>query len=211
MALLRSDQDRSHAWQRMTAPGCLALAALGAAVLTAMSVARGWHPAVVASAWVPALAALVAWAVAVRVRRLRSRRGIRRVGQWVRCASICGGQIDGLAAVRAGGPLQPAEVAHGWLSLEAEVLRFVPAARCAELEAAWSVPWEALAVVDVRPATDLRTRLVPGLGGSTVTLRFRGRNAELRLQVEDDAPALLTAWQWWGVGERATRPRRADR
>ena len=211
MALLRSDQDRGLTWQRLTAPGALVLVVAAAGIGTVLGPLREWHPATAALLWAPVAVTVTAWLVAARVRRLRSRRGIRRVGQWVRCASIAGGQIDGLAAVRAGGPVLPAEVAHGWLSLEAEVLRFEPAARYAELEAAWSVPWDALAVVDVRPATDLRTRLVPGLGRSMVTLRFRGRTAGLLLQVEDDAPALLTAWQWWGVGERATRPRRADR
>lgn len=211
MALLRSDADRARRWERAVGPLSVVLLAAAAGSGAVAASSHGAHPALAALAWLPVVIVLGAWLTAVRLRRLRSRRGVRRVGQWVRSASIVGGQIDGLAGVRAGGPLRPDEVAHGWLSLEPEVLRFTPAARCADLEAAWCLPWEALAVVDVRPAGDLRTRLVPGLGRSTVTLRLRGRQADLRVQVEDDARAVLSTWQWWGVGERAARARRADR
>ena len=211
MALLRSEPVRTERWVPWLVPSALAGLLLLAGSLTAAATSRPALAVPAGIAWGAVVVPLLAWAVALRVRRARYRRGLRRVGQWVRCARMQGGQIDGLAAVRAGGPLSSAEVAHGWLSLEAEVLRFSPVSRSAAPEAAWSVPWEALAVVEVRPDSELRTRLVPGLRRSVVTLRFRGRSADLRLLVDDDASALLRAWHWWGVGERAVRTRRAER
>ncbi|RKS77535.1 hypothetical protein CLV35_1224 [Motilibacter peucedani] len=211
MALLRSDAHPSERWLRRAAPAALAVLTGGAVLTTVVAVHRPLLWAVAGPLFAVALCAAAAWGAAVRLRRSQARQGRRRVGQWVRSARIHGGQVDGLAAVRAGAPLTYAEHATGWLCLEHEVLRFLPSPRCDLPGAAWSVPWESIAVVDVRPAADLRTRLVPGLHRSIVTLRFRAPLAQLVVQVDDDPLAVLRAWQWYGVGERPARQRGADR
>ena len=211
MALLRSDPAAADGVLRLAAPTGLVLGCTGAGFLTGLAVHRSSLRLLAALVWVLAvLIPLLGWGFGLWLRRRRYRRGVRRVGQWVRCARVAGGQIDGLAAVRAGAPISPADTVTGWLSLEHEMLRFRPTPPGEEPDAAWSVAWEQIAVVDVRPASRVRARLLPGLGSSLVSVRFRGHSATLDVQVEQDAASLLRAWQRYGVGERAAT-RGADR
>ncbi|RZS86824.1 hypothetical protein EV189_2240 [Motilibacter rhizosphaerae] len=209
MALLRRAEVAPAPWLPARALGWLLTAALPAGAMTAVVLTvLAWRGS--ASPWAPvgvALAVLAggsAWATGMVVRRRRYRRGVREVGQWVRCARIVGGQLDGLAAVRAGGPVDPASRVHGWLSVERELLRFHPHPREHQPESMWTVPWHAIAVVDVAPASAVARRVVPGLRGSTVRLRLRD-GAHLEVSVDEDADALLHVWSWRGMGDRVSR------
>lgn len=211
MALLRSEHPSSQRWLGWALPCAGLLVLVLAAFVSGLAFHRPVLRIVAVLLWVGLLAPLVAWATARRLHRRRSRRGVLRVGQWVRCAKVLGGQIDGLAAVRAGGPLRIEQSVTGWLVLEREQVGFRPDPAAHAPETAWSVPWESISVVDVRATGEAWNRLLPGLGRSVVTLRFRGRWAELNITVEDDVSSLLRAWQWYGVGERVAGARRADR
>ena len=208
MALLRHAR-RPTAGLSLAIPLCATGIALGAEAALGVF-ARRLVPAWVPAAWGGVLVLIVlAWSAALARQRTVRRRGVRTVGQWVRSARIAGGQLEGLAAVRAGAPLA-GERATGWLSLERELVRFQPDGRCGLPEACWTMPWSTVAVVDVAPAALWRHRVIPGLRRSLVGLRFKGQAAALVIEVDDDPKALLRSWRLRGMGH-SSRGSRADR
>jgi hypothetical protein len=209
LALLRHARRPASAWPSYAV---VAAAVTGVAVEPALVALTLRHrlPEELPATWGGVLVGLlVAWGLALLMRRRRHRRGVRKVGQWVRSARIEGGQLEGLAGVRAGAPLA-GELAVGWLSLERELVRFHPDPRLGMPEACWTVPWHAVSVVDVAPAALLRHRLVPGLRRSRVGLRLRASAATLVVEVDEDPRSVLRTWAWRGVGHspRGTRTRR---
>jgi hypothetical protein len=78
-------------------------------------------------------------------------------------------------------------------------------------EACWTVPWHAVAVVDVSPAGRPRDRLLPGLQRSRIGLRIRGSAGTLVVDVDEDPRAVLRSWAARGLGHTPRRSRRAGR